>query len=67
MWVNLHADKGSKFKAFYSVSGDFHFQSFSEGMGDLLQGGQLDILCMVFDPRDSGLLGLQPLGKLFLC
>ena len=34
----------------FPLSGYLHLQSFSKGMGDLLQGGHLDILSMVFDP-----------------
>ena len=32
------------------VSGDFYFETFSEGMGHFLQCRDLDILGMVFDP-----------------
>ena len=31
-------------------SGYLYFQFFPEGMGYLLQGGELDILCMVLNP-----------------
>jgi len=33
-----------------TVSGDFDFKALTEGMGDLLQGGQLDILHLVLNP-----------------
>lgn len=49
-----------------AVSGDFYFETFAEGAGDLFQCREFDILCMIFDSGNRSLFRLQLPCQFFL-